>query len=266
MSRYLWALVAAALCLGGLVSGQTMEQVLDQTGLDADLVAMLTVDGPGGKVLFVCVYIDERALSSRIRPGVAELIAPYVGENALLIWAYSEGGATFNPGELAISQGDVQLGLSSDNVVLVEGNLLSGRLEPMTPAAAVVLLGDAIDPGAGFHVQYGSTAMATLTVDVTEAVAQAEAQASAQAEANAEAQVEAEAEVQALQPEPTPGEPCESCGEVVDPCCNPCNWLAGWWTSCCEAEPCAGACDCDPCDPCQGGFIAPLLLLLLLGL
>ena len=247
-------LVALGLLLGVVAFGQSLEQVLAQTGLEPDLVAMLTVEQGGQKFLLVFVYIDERTLSSNVRPEIAQAIAPYVGQNAVMIWGYSEAGAGFDPGAIWFAQGDAMVTLSPDSVVPIEGDFLSGNIPAMPPVAAIVVLGEAIDPAQPFEIHYGDVAMASMAVNVTLAQASAEVQAQAEATAQATAQAQAEASVQ------TQGLGAEPCAQA-QPCpCDPCAWLSQWWGGCCPEG------SCEPCDPCSGGLIVPLLLLLLLGL
>jgi len=271
MRRYFRALVVLGLLLGAVAFGQSLEQILAQTGLEPDLVTMLTVEQGGQKFLLVFVYIDERTLSSNVRPEIAQAIAPYVGQNALMIWAYSEAGANFDPEAIWFAQGRTWIALPQAVVIPVEGEFLSGTIPALAPVAAIVVLGEAIDPAQPFEIHYGDVAMASMTVAYAttqsqaeataevQAAAQAKAQAQAEASAQGEASVEVQAEVQAQGLE-VETEPCGPCAEA-QPCgCDPCAWLSSWWTSCCPEG------GCDPCDPCSGGLIVPFLLLLLLGL
>ncbi len=271
MRHYFRTLVVLGLLLGAVAFGQSLEQILAQTGLEPDLVAMLTVEQGGQKFLLVFVYIDERTLTSNVRPEIAQAIAPYVGQNAVMIWGYSEAGAGFDPGAIWFAQGDAMVTLSPDSVVPIEGDFLSGTIPAMTPVAAIVVLGKAIDPAQPFEIHYDNVAMASMAVNVTLAQASAKAQSQtstevqAQAEATAQATAQAQAEA-SVQTQGLEAEPCGPCAEAeAQPCgCDPCAWLSSWWTSCCP-EASAG-CGCDPCDPCSGGLIVPFLLLLLLGL
>ena len=255
-------LAVLGLLLGVVAFGQSLEQVLAQTGLEPDLVAMLTVEQGGQKFLLVFVYIDERTLSSNVRPEIAQAIAPYVGQNAVMIWGYSEAGAGFDPGAIWFAQGDAMVTLSPDSVVSIEGDFLSGNIPAMTPVAAIVVLGEAIDPAQPFEIHYDDVAMASMAVNVTLAQASAEAQAqtSTEVQAQAEASAQATAQAQAEASVQTQGLGAEPCAQA-QPCpCDPCAWLSQWWSGCCPEG------SCDPCDPCSGGLIVPLLLLLLLGL
>lgn len=258
MTRFLVA-VAAVAVVAGLAGGQTLEQILAQTGLDSDLVAMLTVEQGQNKFLLVFVYIDERTLGSNVRPEVAQAIAPYVGQNALLIWGYSEGGAVFDPGSIWFAQGETTITLSPEVLVPIEGDLASGTIPAMAPVAAVVVLGEGIDPAQPFEIHYGDVAMASMAVNVALAASEAQSQASVEVQAQAEATAQATAQAQAtVQAQGLGPEPCGPCTQA-EPCpCDPCAWLSQWW--CCPQE------GCDPCDPCRGGLIVPFLLLLLLGL
>lgn len=200
--------VALAILLALPGFSQSQEQFLTQTGLDPDLVAMLTVEGPGGKVLFVFVYLNERTMASSIGSGLVEMLAPYVGQNAILVWAYSETGASYDPSAIWFAQGETRLALSPEVLIPLEGDFLAGELAPMVPVVAVVVLGQGINPAKGFAIHYGEAASATLAVSAGEEVAAAQAEASAEAQALA---VEP-------QPRPCPG-PCPTpC--PGDPCCS----------------------------------------------
>lgn len=234
---------ACGLLLAGIVAGlavaQSAEQILAQTGLPPDLVAVLTVEGAGGRALFVIVHINERSLASNMKPALAEALRPFLGKNAVLVWAYSEAGATFDPTLLRFSQGETVVGLTTTNVVSLDGDLLAGALPPARPVAGVVVLGSVMDPAAPFTIAYGDLASVTLALSRGAATAQATAQASAQAS------------TQGIVQNPTP---CPCPPSVTSPCpCDPCQWLCRWWTACDACDPCAG----------RGLFILPLLLLLL---
>lgn len=237
--------------VAGLAVAQSAEQILAQTGLPPDLVAVLTVEGAGGRALFVIVHINERSLASNMKPALAEALRPFLGKNAALVWAYSEAGATFDPTLVRFSQGETVVGLTSANVVPLDGDLLAGTLPPARPVAGVVVLGSLIDPAAPFTIAYGDLASVTLALSQGTATAQATASAQASAQATAQAQASAQASAQGIAQSPTP---CPCPPTAMSPCpCDPCQWLCRWWTACDACDPCAG----------RGLFILPLLLLLL---
>lgn len=145
--------------------GQTQDAFLAQTGLDEDLVAVLPVEGRFGRVLFVFVYLSPRIFESRIRADLAESLRPYVGTNALFVWAYSMGPASFDPQALTFTQGEKVISLSPERVVPLEGDFLRGRVLPGLPLAAVIRLGEEFDPTQGLVIAYGEAVSATLTVN-----------------------------------------------------------------------------------------------------
>jgi hypothetical protein len=257
MRKYLGLAAAALLLLAVGAAGQTLDQVLAQTGLDRDLVTMLTVEQGGQKFLLVFVYINERTLSSKVKPEIAEKLAAYVGKNAVLVWAYSESGAALDPSAIWFSQGQTRVVLTAAEIVPLEGDLLSGSVPAATPVVAIVVLGEAIDPAQPFEIHYGDMAMATLAVQMGTQTAQAQASATVQGQGEATAQAEATSQAQATV-ESTASSGCP-CGQAAAPCgCDPCAWLSGWWSGCCGQE---ASSDCGCCCP---GFL-PFLLLLLLG-
>lgn len=146
-------------------SGQTQDAFLAQTGLDEDLVALLPVEGRFGRVLFVFVYLSPRIFESRIRADLAESLRPYVGTNALFVWAYSMAPAVFEPQALTFVQGENVVSLSPERVVPIEGDFLRGRILPGRPLAAVVRLGEAFDPTKAIVIAYGEVASTTLAVN-----------------------------------------------------------------------------------------------------
>ncbi len=254
MRKYLGLVAAALLLLAVGAAGQTLDQVLAQTGLDRDLVTMITVEQGGQKFLLVFVYINERTLSSKVKPEIADRLAAYVGKNAVLVWAYSEAGAVLDPASIWFSQGQAKVVLTDAEVVPLEGDLLSGNVPAATPTVAVVVLGDSIDPAVPFEIHYGDMAMATLAVQMGTQTASAQAGASSQGVATAQA--EASPQGTTVESAGTSGCPC---GQSAAPCgCDPCAWLSGWWSGCCGQQ---ASSDCGCCCP---GFL-PFLLLLLLG-
>jgi hypothetical protein len=56
-----------------------------ETGLDVDLVNYIQADVEGTELTIVFVYIDERALASRISPSLRQTLSAYVGRNALYV-------------------------------------------------------------------------------------------------------------------------------------------------------------------------------------
>ncbi|MCS7240860.1 MAG: hypothetical protein NZ651_06420 [Candidatus Bipolaricaulota bacterium] len=144
--------------------GQNLESILAQTGLDEDLVAVLPVESPRGRVLFVFVYLSPRIFQSRIGPTLAEKLRPHVGTHSLLVWVYTMASVSFDPRALAFAQGEKRVSLSPEQVVPLEGDFLAGHLMPGIPVAAVIRLGNTLDPTQKLVIHYGNIASTTLAV------------------------------------------------------------------------------------------------------
>ncbi len=238
-------LMVLAVALGA--AGVTPEDVSAQTGLDPDLIGILPVEGPGGRVLFVVIYVAERTITPGMRPQDAAHVEEYVGRNAVLVWAYSEGGATFDPGKIRFAQKGAAVHLTSESVVPITGSLLDGRVRAGVRVASFVLLGEDIDPGQPFAVAYGDAAYTEMHVRLAVA-----ADVGQQQERTGDDDDEAAVATSGLFADESSSSP--SAGEARRDCPS-CPPLVGCLTAC-----------VDPCDPCSGiQSIFPLFLLLLLG-
>lgn len=176
LGAHLGVLAALLLCsavwaqgLGGTTEEQWYER-LKETGLPREVVAVLPVEippeGPGfpQKVLFVFVYIDERALESRTR--WRDVLADYAGKGAVLIWAYSQlpliPRVQFDPLSIWFSQEAVEIHPRLEDFVPLEGDFLKGEVYSGMPVAAIVLLGEGFNPREPLTVHYGDLAEAVI--------------------------------------------------------------------------------------------------------
>ena len=155
--------------LSGGVEEQWYER-LKETGLPREVVAVLPVEippeGPGfpQKVLFVLVYIDERALESRTR--WRDVLSDYVGKNAVLVWAYSQiplvPRVYFDPLAIWFSQEGIEFRPRPEAFVELDGAFLQGEVYSGRWVAAIVLLGEGLDPKEPLTVHYGDLAEAVI--------------------------------------------------------------------------------------------------------
>ncbi|NOX45285.1 MAG: hypothetical protein GXO72_06110 [Caldiserica bacterium] len=177
MRRLLPAL-AALFLLGvawgqGVPGGRTEEQWYERlrdTGLPREVVAVLPVEIPGAgigapqRVLFVFVYIDERALESRTR--WRDVLAEFVDKDAVLIWAYSQiplvQVVRFDPLALWFSQGEWEFRPEAEDFTDVDGDFLAGEVYFGKPVAAIVLLGEGFTPTEPLVVHYGDLGTAVI--------------------------------------------------------------------------------------------------------
>lgn len=165
-------LAGLALCLSGLAQtlpwgGELPAWWFDRTGLPREVVAVIPVEVPQ-RVLFIFVYIDERALNSNIRPERKEVLSPFLGENAVLVWAYSEQWARYDPLSLRFSQGEAEFRPSREDFLPIDGDFLSGWLQPGRPAAAVIVLGSDFTSTQPIEVHYGEEYRAVIPLTAQE--------------------------------------------------------------------------------------------------
>jgi len=176
--RLLPALAVFTFCVGAAwaqasLGGQTEEQWyenLRETGLPREVVAVLPVEippesvGAPQRVLFVFVYIDERAVESRTR--WRDILLDYVNKNAVLIWAYSQiplvPVVRFDPLAIWFSQGEGEIRPTAESFVNVDGDFLAGEVYFGKPVAAIVLLGEEFNPTQPLTVHYGDLAEAVI--------------------------------------------------------------------------------------------------------
>ncbi len=228
--------VHVALCLllawGVLLSASTdLERFISYTGLDPDLVAVFSAETPTAAFLFVCVHVNERTLSASMGERLAELLPQYVDRNTVLIMVTAEWEARFDPGEIAIVQGDVEVRPSAENTVSVTGDFLSGEASPNPATMGLVVMGSSIDASKPYAIKYGDYGYAHIELRTALAA-------------------------QELDNESSPPHTAGLASEPAQDACQPCPPLTGCLAEC-----------FDPCDPCTGiQSIFPLFLLLLLGL
>ncbi len=132
-----------------------------RTGLPPEVVAVLPIEDPV-RVLFVFVYLDDRALRSNLRPERMRVVEEYQGKNALLAWAYSQFPVRFEPDAFRFFQGGREIPVVKR--INVDGDFLGGRIVPGQPAAAVYLLGEGFDPEEPLTITYGPGLKATMAL------------------------------------------------------------------------------------------------------
>lgn len=140
-------------------------QIASQTGLDPDLFGVLTLEVGGTELAIFVVYINDRALGSRISADLGQSLLPYVGENALYINATVKSVVTtfpFFPSAFRVEQEGRAPFLpgGDDWVELTEGFQTGAfQVNPMgasygSGSAGVLVVGEHIDPGLPFWVVY----------------------------------------------------------------------------------------------------------------
>jgi hypothetical protein len=146
-------LVGINVCIVGLA--ENAARLAAETGLDADLFTELTVQVDGSNLSIVAVYINERALDSKISPGLEAMLTPYIDDNAIVIWASAKEDLLFDPLTISVEQSNKAFLFAegSDWVELTTG-FLAGGVAAEQDSAGLLIMGDRIDPTKPFWVVY----------------------------------------------------------------------------------------------------------------
>lgn len=151
----------------GSLAEASHEQIASETGLDSDLFVTLTMDVSGTELALFIVYINERAMNSKIlkNPTLRQTLLQYVGSNALYVNPTTKqvvSSFPFIPEQFSVEQEGrpVFFPTRSDWVEITAG-FLEGRFQ-VNPGGAsygsgsegVLVMGDHIDPAEPFWVVY----------------------------------------------------------------------------------------------------------------
>jgi hypothetical protein len=171
------ALLASSLfflCAALTALGDPRDDFARETGLDADLIGIIQVDVGGTEMTIAFVFVNERALASRVSPTLRQALEPYVGRNALYVNPSVRGVVPsfgFDPQALAVQgEGRERTTPPASAWVEITPGFLTGTFQ-VNPAGAtqgsgsegIVVLGDAIDSAVPMTVYYGA---ASTTFDI----------------------------------------------------------------------------------------------------
>ncbi len=178
------AIVAASLFLflvAGAAFADARQDFAQETGLDPSLIGVIQTDVGGAQMTIVFVFVNERALDSRVSPTLRETLLPYIGRNAL----YVNPGVRsvvdrfdFDPQAIAVqAEGGQRFVPPASAWVEITPGFLTGAFQ-VNPAGAsqgsgsegVLVLGGEIDSAKPFTVTYGA---ASMTLDIASGAASA---------------------------------------------------------------------------------------------
>jgi hypothetical protein len=154
-------------CVAGAAHADARQEFAQETGLDLDLIGVIQTAIGGTEMTIVFVFVNDRALDSRVSPTLRQTLLPYVGRNALYINPSVRlvvGPSGFSPQAVAVqAQGDERFVPPSSSWVEITPGFLAGAFL-VNPAGAaqgsgsegILVLGEAIDPAKPFTVSYGS--------------------------------------------------------------------------------------------------------------
>lgn len=158
-----WALLLLG-SMSFLLCAAPRDQFAQETGLDPDLVNLVSLDVNGTELTITFVYINERTFQSSISLELSGILQPYVGQNAIYVNPSIDGvvaSFAFDPQLISVQQSGVTQVPPWEAWDEITPGFLSGRFE-VNPSGAsqgsgsegVVILGDLIDPELPFDVLY----------------------------------------------------------------------------------------------------------------
>lgn len=152
------------LCLAAVAGfAEPREEFARETGLDTDLINVLKVDVGGTELTVVFVFINDRALASKVDPTLRQTLLPFVGRNAIYVNPSIKSVVSsfdFNPLAIAVQpDGGSLLWPSADSWIEITPGFLNGffQVNPAGPSQGsgsegVLILGDSIDAGKPFEI------------------------------------------------------------------------------------------------------------------
>ena len=164
------ALLASSLfflCAASTALGDPRDDFARETGLDPDLIGVIQVDVGGTEMTIAFVFINERALDSRVSPALRQALEPYVGRNALYVNPTVRDVVSrfdFDPQTIAVQgEGRERAMTTASAWIELTPGFLDGEFlvnpagsEQGSGSEGILILGDLIDPVLPFDVFYGS--------------------------------------------------------------------------------------------------------------
>jgi len=149
----------------GAALGEPREEFARETGLDIDLINVLKVDVDGTELTVVFVFINERALASKVDSTLRQTLLPFVGRNALYVNPSIKsvvGWFDFNPLTIAVQPvGGELLWPAASSWTEITPGFMNGlfQVNPAGPSQGsgsegVLVLGDAVDTTKPFEVLF----------------------------------------------------------------------------------------------------------------
>jgi hypothetical protein len=155
------------LCAALTALGDPRDDFARETGLDTDLIGVIQVDVGGTEMTIAFVFVNERALDSRVSPALRQALEPYVGRNALYVNPSVRNVVSrfdFTPQAVAVQgEGHERTTTPASAWTELTPGFLDGAFlvnpagtEQGSGSEGVLVLGDLIDPVLPFDVFYGA--------------------------------------------------------------------------------------------------------------
>jgi len=164
-----------------IVTADLRDDLAQKTGLDRDLVNLVTVDVGGTELTLTFVYINERTFQSKISPELSWTLQPFVGRNAIYVNPSVETVVSqfgFDPQLISIVQNGMAIGPGLDSWSEITPGFLSGQfvvnpggMEQGSGSEGVLVLDESLDGRVAFDVMYAGE-RASFVISATSSVSQ----------------------------------------------------------------------------------------------
>jgi len=130
------------------------QQISEKTGIDPKLLATLFVTEGSDQLMLAFVYITQEVLESNLKPDLKQAIAPFVGQNAMLVLVVPTRRSHFNPLEISFAQDGPVFLLGQNEIHPITEDFKAGQLESSAVSAGVIQLPSGIDINRPFQINY----------------------------------------------------------------------------------------------------------------
>lgn len=137
-----------------------------KTGLDRDLINLVTIDVGGTELTVTFVFINERTFQSKISPDLAWKLQPYLGQNAIYVNPSIDAVVSafpFDPQLLSVEQNGIVIRPDPGSWRELTTGFLAGtfQVNPSGPergsgSEGVLVLGDSMDSQQPFTLVYAT--------------------------------------------------------------------------------------------------------------
>ncbi len=137
----------------GDFSAEVVAGLLD---VEQSLVGTVIVTYPKEELRFLFIRLEEGIREGTFSEDLLDLIEPYIGSGALMVWVFSPTGAAFTIWNLYVTHGTTDFFVRDNVVDLTEGFWRLNYIAQGDLAAAILLLPDRVNLAETFTMNYAS--------------------------------------------------------------------------------------------------------------
>jgi hypothetical protein len=143
--RRIFILLLLLIALALPAFGQGLEElvrqrIVQETGLDKDLIATMFVSEDNAQFILTFIYIEDRTFNSRLKPELLAAIAPYRNREALLVLVTPARESYFNPLLISFIQARVTYDVRLTSIRRIDESFTVGSLPAGEVSSGIILL------------------------------------------------------------------------------------------------------------------------------